>query len=77
MRHICVADSAMAGYAVSDNHICYCRLGGGIVGGSHGKEQAIGSMTGGTGVMNLVVTGAQRNAGSRAGSICMAARAFR
>ena len=78
MRHVVVADSTVAGYAIATDHGNDRCLGATVVGGGHGEKQASGCIVAGVaGVMYLVITGAQRDAGSCTGCGRMAARAFR
>ena len=77
MRHVGMADCAVASYAVTGHHGRYRRFGACVVGSGHGEEQAISIMAGGAGVMDLVVSGAQRDAGCRANRGSMATGAFR
>ena len=67
----------MTGYAITTDHGNDCRFGAGVVGSGHGEEQTSGGIvTGVTGIMNLVVAGAERDTGGCAGRGRMTARAF-
>jgi len=77
MIHGVVVDKTVAVHAVASHHGNDRRLGLRLVSITQGEESAIGSMTGGAEVMDLVVGGAQRQAGCVAGRGSMAVRASR
>ena len=82
LRHIVgmsmsVEVGAVTARAVAGSHRHY-RGRGSLVSVCDTQEQSSGGiMTGGAGVMDLVVTGAERDAGGIARRTCMAAGAFR
>jgi len=70
--------SAVTADAVTGSHRHNRGCGACIVSGRDTQQESVGSiMTGGAGVMDLVVASAHRHTGGSAGSIRMAARAFR
>ena len=72
MWHVGMADYPVAGHAISWHHVRYSCLGSRVVGGSYREKQTISGMTGGTGVMNLVVVRIDWNTAWRPSGLFMA-----